>query len=345
VNRRSGANVLTTLSQYSREMLPLLERELRRQVRRVASPGTRPFHDMLAYHMGWEASPRSRRGKRVRPLLLLLTCASLTEDWRDAAPAAAALELVHNFSLIHDDIQDNSTTRRGRPTVWVRAGIPLAINSGDALFTVAIQAGLDLSRSYDPRQVVTANAILHQSCLDLTKGQYLDLHHQRSGQLDLSSYWKMIDGKTAALLAAGTHIGALLGGAGPRKCYSYRAFGRLLGLAFQVRDDILGIWGEERRTGKSVDSDLIEGKLSLPVVYALGQSAAFRKIWQNPSLRARSAGRLRRLLDDVDARKYADQRARRLTTQALLALKKLRPRGDAGRALVSLSSLLLRRQT
>ena len=334
------------LEEQARLMLPVIEAELKRQVRRTAGPSTHPFHEMLSYHMGWSGRlPRAQRGKRIRPLLALLACASVGDGWRAAAPAAAALELLHNFSLVHDDIQDNSPTRRGRLTLWKKVGVPLAINAGDALFTIASQAALDLSRSYDPQVVVTANAILQKACLDLTKGQYLDLYHQQTGRLTLKDYWQMIDGKTAALLAAATHLGALLGGATPRKCYDYRKFGELLGLAFQVEDDVLGIWGDEKRTGKSAASDLVEGKLSLPVVYALQKRGPFGKLWRDARGRARNAHAMREALEALGAREFSTRQAERLTRRALALLQQLRPRGEAGVAMRELAGQLLMRQS
>jgi len=328
-------------------MLPAIEGELRRQVRRLDSASTRPFHEMLTYHMGWTGARGARApgGKRIRPLLCVLVSASVGAEWRKALPAAAALELIHNFSLVHDDIQDNSPTRRGRPALWKKAGMPLAINAGDALFVLANQSVLDLARYFDANVVVTAAAILEQACLDLTRGQFLDLHHQQAGRLTLKQYWEMIDGKTAALLAAATQIGALLGGATATRCYEYRKFGQLLGRAFQVQDDILGIWGEERRTGKSTATDLAEGKLSLPVVYGLAKKGAFARLWRDASKRARNAGRLRRLLEEDEAHEFATRHAKRLTRDAVARLKRLRPRGEAGAALHELCGELLRRSS
>jgi len=335
-----------SLDQQAHTMLPVIEAELKRQVRRLKSPSIEAFHDMLMYHMGWTGSSarKGQGGKRIRPLISLLVCASVGGRWREAAPAAAALELVHNFSLVHDDIQDNSPTRRGRPTLWRKSGVALAINAGDALFTIANQAALDLSRSFEPAVVVSALAILQQACLDLTKGQFLDLYHQDKRRLSVNGYWQMIGGKTAALLAACTHIGALLGEASPTKCYEYRKFGQMLGLAFQVQDDILGIWGEEAQTGKSAASDLIEGKLSLPVVYGLGKNGEFARGWRDAGSRVKNAARLRQKLEQEGGRTYATRHASRLTKEAVSMLRHLHPQGEAGAALEELSTQLLARR-
>jgi geranylgeranyl diphosphate synthase type I len=301
---------------------------------------------MLAFHMGWptKAARKGHSGKRIRPLLSLLACASVGGRWKRALPAAAALELLHNFSLVHDDIQDNSPTRRGRPTLWQRSGVPLAINAGDALFTIANQAALNLLQDYEPSIVVTVLGIIEQACLDLTKGQFLDLYNQEKGRLSIEAYWQMIGGKTSALLAACSQVGALLGGAGAKKVYAYRKFGQLLGLAFQVEDDILGIWGEENSTGKSAATDLQEGKLSLPVVYGISRRGAFAKLWGDAPHRGRNAIRLRKLLEEEGGLDYSKRHADRLTREAVDTLRHLRAQGDAGVALEQLATQLLSRR-
>src|SRR5574339_456961 len=139
----------------TKTLLSHIELELQRQVARLDNPRTKAFHEMLTYHMGWtgeDAGPAAT-GKRIRPLMVLLCAASCGADWQSALPAAAAVELVHNFSLVHDDIQDNSEKRRGRPTSWVKVGAPMAINVGDALFVMSNQAIIDLKEHY-PAEIV-----------------------------------------------------------------------------------------------------------------------------------------------------------------------------------------------
>ena len=175
-------------------------------------------------------------------------------------PAAAAVELVHNFSLVHDDIEDNSDKRRGRTTVWKKWGMPQGINAGDGLFVLSNLALTDLEAGYPAQTILRAAKILHATCLDLTRGQFLDISYEDRADLTVEDYWPMVSGKTAALLSACCQIGALLGGADEARQEAYRAFGYYLGLAFQVQDDILGIWGNEALTGKSAASDLVEGR-------------------------------------------------------------------------------------
>ena len=256
------------LKKYSEMMMPAIEGELKRQVARLDEARYRPFHEMLTYHMGWtgEGAGPEASGKRLRPLMVLLVAAGYqSSKWLYASPAAAAVELVHNFSLVHDDIQDNSDKRRGRTTVWKKWNVAQAINVGDALFVLSNQAMMDLARDYPAETVVKAASVIHNACLDLTRGQYLDMTYENRKDLSIEDYWKMIEGKTAALISACTQIGAILGGADEATIEGYRVFGRDLGLAFQVQDDILGIWGDEALTGKSTASDLVEGKNSLPI--------------------------------------------------------------------------------
>ena len=197
--------------------LPPLEGELRAVVEQAeeAGPPLDAYTTMLTYHMGWsdvDGNPvEGQSGKRVRPLLCLMACEAAGGTWENALPAAAALELVHNFSLIHDDIQDQGDLRRGQPTVWKVWGVPQAINAGDALFTMAHQAALRLSeRGVPPTTTLAALSILDQTCLRLTQGQYLDMSFEERDTVDVESYLHMIEGKSAALLSASAWIGEKL---------------------------------------------------------------------------------------------------------------------------------------
>ena len=329
----------------TKPLLDSIESELQRQIFRLDTPRTKSFHEMLTYHMGWtgEGAGPEATGKRIRPLLVLLCTAACGADWNSALPAAAAIELVHNFSLVHDDIQDNSDIRRGRPTTWVKWGMPMAINVGDALFVLSNQAIINLKRSHSAEIVVKAAEIFHDTCLELTRGQFLDMSYEERNDLAVEDYWPMISGKTAALLSACCHIGALLGGADDAAKDAYRAFGHYLGLAFQVQDDILGIWGDEALTGKSVASDLIEGKNSLPVLAGLGANGKFAERWKQGPLRADEVQELARILANEGGYEAATDASRQMTDLALLSLREADPQGEAGDALFELTDRLLKR--
>lgn len=340
-----------------KRMLEAIEKELQRQVARLDQPRTKQFHEMLTYHMGWtgEGAGVEATGKRIRPLLVLLSSASFSlierKDekeidlhWLHAKSAAAAIELIHNFSLVHDDIQDNSDKRRGRNTVWVNWGAPMAINVGDALFVIANQAILDLSEYYPAEVVIKAAGILNNSCLDLTRGQFLDMSYEERNDLGIDEYWPMVGGKTSALLAACTHIGALLGNASEAEQEAYRLFGWHLGLAFQVQDDILGIWGDELITGKSAASDLVEGKNSLPVLYGLGKRGKFAERWAQGSITASEVKDVAMQLEIEGGKKYAEEISIKETQKALTYLDRANPRGEAGEAMHQLANMLLKRK-
>ena len=329
----------------TKPLLSSIESELQKQISRFHTPRTKPFHEMLTYHMGWtgEGAGPEATGKRIRPLLVLLSTSACGADWQPALPAAAAVELVHNFSLVHDDIQDNSDKRRGRPTTWVKWGMPMAINVGDALFVMSNQAIIDLKGDYPAEVVVKAAEILHNTCLELTRGQFLDMSYEERKDLSVEDYWPMIAGKTAALLSACCHIGALLGGGDEARQDAYRAFGHYLGLAFQVQDDILGIWGDEVLTGKSAASDLIEGKNSLPVLAGLGSNGQFAERWKRGPIRADEVQQLARVLASEGGYETATEAARQMTDLALMSLREADPQGEAGDALFELADKLLKR--
>jgi geranylgeranyl diphosphate synthase, type I len=335
-----------SLESLMKVYLPAIEVELQRQAALTRQPGVEEMYAMLAYHMGWEgegAGPEAR-GKRIRPLLVLLTAAAVGGEYQSALRSAAAVELIHNFSLIHDDIQDQSRLRRGRPTLWTLWGVAQAINAGDTLFTLAFMALAGLEQTVSGSAALRGAQILQQACLALTQGQYLDLAYEARGDLTLDAYWPMVSGKTAALLGACTQLGALAGGANEAQMAACQGFGRFLGLAFQVLDDDLGIWGDAALTGKSIESDLVSGKKSLPVLYGLGLGGPFARRWMQGPISAVEVAGLAAQLEAEGGREYTQQRANELTDQALDALREAEPKGEAGEALESLARKLLQRQ-
>jgi geranylgeranyl diphosphate synthase type I len=233
-----------------------------------------PLYGMMRYHLGI-AGPNgepttARIGKMLRPTLCLLSCEAVGGRRSRALPAAAAIELLHNFTLIHDDIEDASHSRHGRDTVWRVWGEAQAINVGDGMFTLAhlaLQRLLEVGVAASLALEVTR--LLDEACLALCEGQQMDL--ELEGRLDVrpDDYLAMISGKTAALMAASTAVGALLGGASQDGVSAFWEFGHRLGLAFQIQDDILGIWGDTVETGKPAGDDIVARKKSFPVVCAL----------------------------------------------------------------------------
>jgi geranylgeranyl diphosphate synthase type I len=249
---------------------PALEAELKH----IVGGSSLPLYNMMRYHMGWidelGRAQRSTAGKRLRPLFCLLVCHTLGGQWRQALPAAAAVELMHNFSLIHDDIQDSSKERRGRPTVWHIWGQPQAINVGNGMHALALSSLLRLEEPGAPREkVMHATRFLGEASLRLCEGQYRDISYENHLDIKVNDYLSMISGKTAALFRSSFEIGALMATDNESLIARLGSFGHALGMTFQVRDDVLSIWGDEKATGKPSASDIIMRKKTLPVVYAL----------------------------------------------------------------------------
>ncbi|GAB3830854.1 family 2 encapsulin nanocompartment cargo protein polyprenyl transferase [Kribbella italica] len=221
------------------------------------------------YHFGWEdedgTPTRADGGKALRPALALLAAQAVGGTAADGVPAAVAVELVHNFSLLHDDVMDCDTTRRHRPTAWTVFGLGPAILAGDALLSLAFDVLVASGHSSADEAAKT----LGQAVQELVEGQLADAHFETRNEVALSECVRMAQLKTGALLGCSTALGALLGGGRPEQVDHLRLFGEDLGLAYQYVDDLLGIWGDPRVTGKPVHSDLRRRKESLPVVAAL----------------------------------------------------------------------------
>jgi geranylgeranyl diphosphate synthase type I len=335
-----------SLHSFSEIMLPAIEEKLRSTIAKTDEESLTELNYMLSYHLGLEGDEPggSASGKRIRPLILLLTTEAAGGNWQTALPAAASVELIHNFSLIHDDIEDNSPLRRGRPTLWKKWGIAQAINTGDAMFTMAFLALYGLTQSLPSSLILSAIQILHETCLHLTQGQYLDISYEGRGDLNIDAYWPMVSGKTAALLAACTEIGSLVAGADEDTRLKYHQFGHSLGLAFQAKDDLLGVWGDAALTGKSNESDLITGKKSLPVLYGLELEGPFAKRWLTGNIKPDEVKALANQLSAEGAYDYTHSVSDQLTESALSALESAQPSGEAGEALVELANFLLLRE-
>jgi geranylgeranyl diphosphate synthase type I len=244
---------------------------------------------MLAYHLGVDGSD-APRGKRLRPLLGALAYQSLTGDYKAAMPGAAAVELGHNFSLVHDDIEDADTERRHRPTLWAIWGVPLAINAGDALFALSRLALYRLLRDgFSEKRVLELMRVYDETCLALCEGQYLDISFERTADISVDAYFEMIGKKTAALLGASVQAGAILANDDPDIAEAYRQFGYDLGMAFQMADDVKGTFWRSADSGKPEAGDIRKRKKTLPVVWALEHASEadgerLRQIYTRPPL-------------------------------------------------------------
>ena len=285
-----------SLQSVQQRYQPVVETALRESLDKVqfasGSSALDAYYGQMRYHLGWvDASfvPIKRNaGKLLRPLLLLLAfeaagawgatrtaedyqaCPDDTMHLQRALPAVVAIELTHNFTLIHDDIEDGDTERRHRPTVWKCWGVPQAINTGDGMFALSRQTLWDLlDKGVESTTVARLGMLLDRTVLVIVEGQYLDISFETCQDVSITQYLEMIQRKTAALMSCATEMGALLGTQDQTTIECLRRFGQALGIAFQVRDDILGVWATTATLGKVAAGDIYRRKKSLPILHAL----------------------------------------------------------------------------
>jgi geranylgeranyl diphosphate synthase type I len=311
----TSIDVATLIADTEAEILRLVE---------STDPATAGVYEMCRYHLGLDGSGSS--GKRMRPVLGLLAYASIAGDHRRALPGAAAVELGHNFSLVHDDIEDHDVERRHRPTLWALHGVPQAINTGDMLFSlsrIALHRLTDLG--FSDRKVLRLMRLYDETCVALCEGQYMDMRAaDAETPMSVEAYVDMIGRKTAALIAGSIEAGALLATDDEDVIGRYRAFGWDLGMAFQVNDDLLGIWGDEAATGKE-PTDIARHKQTLPMLYAFERAGAadrgrLAELWAMRDLGAAEVAELRAILEGVEADAYTRSQARAYRDRALASL-------------------------
>jgi geranylgeranyl diphosphate synthase type I len=307
--------------------------EVRVELKKVIDICPSALCDMLRYHMGWQDehghSCSRESGKFTRSTLCLLSCQAVGGDVSQAMPAAVAVELIHNFSLIHDDIEDASDERHHRPTVWKLWGQSQAINAGDAMFTLAYLALLKLrDKGINDEKIASSTKMLSLACLELCKGQYLDVKYENRLDITIDDYLDMAAKKTAALFAVSTSLGAYLGSEDSKLVDFFHLFGKELGVAYQIFDDILGIWGTEESVGKSA-SDIAQRKKTLPVVYGLQNSEGearkrLEKFYSQKSIKGEDIAEVLKILDRLGARDYAEDLAEQYYYKALVQLEATR---------------------
>ncbi|MFD8493225.1 family 2 encapsulin nanocompartment cargo protein polyprenyl transferase [Amycolatopsis sp. NPDC059657] len=318
----------------------LVEPALREAVDRLPES----MRHISGYHFGWwdrdGKTDRGDSGKAIRPSLVLLAAEAIGGDPVTAVPTAVAVELVHNFSLLHDDVMDGDLTRRHRPTAWSVFGTGPAILAGDAMMTLAfdvIAAGGHPTATRTMRMLSTA-------VLQLLEGQAADLAFEDRADVAVSECVTMAEGKTGALLGAACALGALVGGGSDEQIDHLGGFGRDLGLAFQHVDDLLGIWGDPAVTGKPVYSDLQNRKKSLPVVAALGASDELSALYyREKPLTAEELERAAELVDRAGGRAWSQSQADELLARALSRLASARPGPRPSAELAVLANMATRR--
>lgn len=292
-NTSSGGNLEGNITLFSEQTTTLLAdfQDYYQQTIRDHLDAFPELSIILGYQMGWndtEGSPASdSSGKQLRPLLALLSAAAMEGDPALALPLGSAIELIHTFSLIHDDVMDNSDTRRGRPSVWKVWGVNQAINAGDGAYGLSFQllADANYPADLDLRRVLQAEAMLGRACVDTVHGQMMDIDFEAREIVSVAEYTQMTGLKTGPLIGLALAGGALLADADQETVDALDETGRLLGVAFQIQDDILGIWGDPTKTGKTNIDDLVQKKKSLPVLWALESVADnnLHSLYQQPA--------------------------------------------------------------
>jgi geranylgeranyl diphosphate synthase type I len=342
------------------------------RARRLIEPPIRSRVDALApdlrlvvgYHFGFldgDGAPSSEVawGKALRPALALLSAEAAGAPSETGVPGAVAIQLVHNFSLVHDDVMDGDRTRRHRPTAWSVFGVPRAIIAGDVMLSMAYDALLESDGERDrsgssalrPSPSARAVSMLNGATATMIAGQSRDLALAARRDVTLDEAVQMATQKTGALLSCASAIGAALASAPDGVVTSLSSFGLHVGVAFQAVDDLLGIWGRPEVTGKPAASDLRERKKSIPVVAALSSGTPagdeLRDLQPDPSvpLTEEQIERAARLVDEAGGRRWAQAEADRRIEQAAAALDAGDVEPDARGRLLEIAAFVTRRDT
>lgn len=322
-----------------------IERGLREAIGEEASP----LAASARYVLGWEdeeGMPAAATGKRIRPALCLLAAEIFGGKAEEALPGAVAVELVHNFSLVHDEVQDRDAERHGRPTLWARLGEAQAINAGDFLYTRAIRALTGASGEAAVR--LAALSVLEDAVARMIAGQWDDISFESRSDVSVDEYQAMVAGKTGALLGAPLEIGALLAGAAGADAALLGRWGVQVGLAFQAQDDYLGTWGDRGETGKSNTNDVARRKKSWPVVYGLAQPRSrpvLEAVFSRPGEpQPGDVARAIEALETVGAAEACREQARRYAAAADALLAELPLRDDDRSLLGSVAAYIADRR-
>ncbi len=322
-------------------------------LRRGLSVGCAGLYDMLRFHMGW-GDVRGRRvegrgGKGLRPTLCLIACDATGGDVGQATPAAVALEYVHNFSLIHDDIQDRDETRHGRPTLYWQWGMPRALVAGNFLRAIADKTVQELVDSgLEERVALDAAGALTRAYLEMIEGQYMDLEFEGRRDITVHQYLEMISKKTGALIRCSVDLGAMIGSHDEETRSAFHEFGRALGFLFQIRDDVLGVWGETEQTGKPIHADIRRKKNSFPVMHAMafsrdGDARTLQDIYGQPGneISEGDVAAVLEILGNTGTRRSAQEVAAEFRDQAVEAISSVELSPETRDGLEELADFLL----
>ncbi|MDP9266027.1 MAG: polyprenyl synthetase family protein [Chloroflexota bacterium] len=310
-----------------------------------AEPALQPFYGMMLYHLGLDAERPT--GKRLRPLLCGLVFEAMTGDLRPALPAAAAVELLHSFTLIHDDIEDQDPTRHHRPTAWSVWGVAQAINAGDGMYAVSRLAVQRLrGHGFPAERILDFACEIDRACVRVCEGQFLDISFESRTDVTAERYRAMVAKKTGALIAASVGGAAVLASDDDDVRSALARFGEDFGQAFQAHDDLLGIWGTSERTGKLEMNDLVKRKKTLPVVLAFERGsprtrALLAALFEPPApLPPENVDRIKEILDTLEVRAVIEREIGEHRSRALHGLRGIRALAGASEPLSLLERLV-----
>jgi geranylgeranyl diphosphate synthase type I len=325
------------------EYIALRGSEVDREIEKVIAKNKEP---QAVYGVIWDLLARG--GKRFRPVMCMLSCEAVGGDSKKLLQIAAAIEMFHNFTLSHDDIEDNSEMRRGKPCLHKIYGVPLAINAGDGLFAMVWETSLLLDMP--PKKIVEAQRILADAFRRVLEGQGMEIEWYKNNKWDITEedYSNMVAGKTGALIAASCDVGAFLGGGKKKLRRALREFGNAVGIAFQIQDDILNIVGKEETYGKEIGGDISEGKRTLMVIHTLGKASPEdkKKLISILDEKTKDQSKVKEaieILKKYNSPEYARKRAEKIVAKAKKGLEKL-PQSEAKERLLQLADFFINRE-
>ena len=299
------------------------------------------LQEMMFYALGFDPDGGLLSGgKRLRPLFCCLTCGMLSGSHERALLYGAGLEMLHNFTLVHDDIEDNGDVRHNRPALWKRSGLALALNAGDMLYEIALSA---IARA-DADSGLNGLPRVMKMSEELFLGQHRDISFEDRTDIREEEYLQMVSGKTSALLGCSFALGAMAGGADEKTVAEFDHAGRQLGIAFQIRDDYLGTWGDSGVFGKSVSGDITEKKNTMAVVFTAARDPEFREKWAaydgDPSRVREFAG----MMERAGAPDYLTEQCVKYTEETIKTLSSFRNENEYRVLLYSLINSLVMRE-
>ena len=335
--------VQNDVMEYLHSLGQIFDKEIEKTIPRDRKPWE-------VYGVLWDFLDRG--GKRFRPAMAKLSYEAVGGKAADedaiVVPVGAAIEMFHNFTLIHDDIEDDSEMRRGKPTLHRAYGIPLAINAGDGLFMMVWEALL--KAKLPPAKLFEVQHVLSSAFRRVLEGQAIELNWYREKKFDISEelYFRMVEGKTGALISASCEAGALMAGATEEQLDALRNFGMAVGIAFQVQDDVLNLVGSETKYGKEIGGDMSEGKRSLITIHALAHAPPKdkKRLTEILSSRTKDPAQVREAIDickRTDSIHYAAQTAKSMVETAKGRLMVL-PNNAASRRLLQLADFFIYRE-